>query len=152
APAAREVGLAEAARGGAAVRWRRGAGPEHVPRVRNDVGDQALLSVERLGVEGARRHPERSLEFCADLFGASGELGGPRRVALRDDLGERTHRLDRVRLHLDRRHRALRPLALRVQVAVAGVLPDLIGDSGRALALELDEEVAVEIAALFHPL
>src|SRR5207245_5741244 len=78
APAAREVGLAEAARGGAAVRWRRGAGPEHMPGVRDDVGDQALLSVERLGVEGARRHPERALELLAHFMRAGGELGGPR--------------------------------------------------------------------------
>src|SRR5204862_5568903 len=151
APAAREVGLAEAARGGAAVRVRCGAGPEPVPGVRNDVGDEALAAVERLRIKGPVRHPERALEFLSDLLGASGELGGPRRVALRDDLGERAHRLDRIRLHLDRRHRALGTLALRVQVAVAGVLPDLVGDPGRSLALELDEEVAVEIAALFHP-
>ena len=151
APAAREVGLAEAARGGAAVRVRCGAGPEHVPGVRNDVGDEALAAVERLRIKGPVGHPERALEFLSDLLGASGELGGPRRVALRDDLGERAHRLDRVCLHLDRRQRALGPPALRVQVAVAGVLPDLVGDPGRSLALELDEEVAVEIAALFHP-
>src|SRR5205823_14084919 len=151
APAAREVGLAEAARGGAAVRWRRGAGPEHMPGIGDDVRYQALLSVERLRVEGARRHPERALEFLVHFMRAGGELGGPRGIAFRDDLGERAHRLDRIRLYLDGRDRAVGPLALRVQVAVARILPDLVGDAGRALALELDEEVAVEIAALFHP-
>src|SRR5206468_6457611 len=90
--------------------------------------------------------------FLVHFMGASGELVGPLGIALRDDLSERAHRGDRVRLDLDRRDRAFGPLALRVQVAVAGILPDLIRDARRALALELDENIAVEIAALLHPL
>src|SRR5207237_3342958 len=105
----------------AAVRGSRGASPEHVSGVRDDVRDEALVAVQRLRIEGAARHPEGALEFLAYGLGASREPGGPSGIALRDDLGERSHRGDRVRLHLDRGDRAFWPFALRVEIAVAGI-------------------------------
>src|SRR5206468_2851428 len=45
-----------------------------------------------------------------------------------------------------------RSLPVPVEKAVARVLPVLVLDAGRALALELDEAIAVHVAALLHPL
>src|SRR4029077_14279742 len=111
------------------------ADPEHMPGVRDDVRDETLAAVEGLRIEGAPGHPERALEFPVHRLRARDELRVPRGIAFRDDLGERAHRRDRVRLHLDRRDRPLGTLALRVQVAVVRILPDLILDPALALAL-----------------
>src|SRR5205085_1510795 len=150
--ATREVSFAQTTRGGTAVRRRGGPDPDHVPGIRDDVRDHSLPAVERLRVEGARRHPERPLEFLAYRLRAGDELRGPGWIALRHDLAERAHRRDRVRLHLDGGDRAVGSFALRVEVAVVRILPDLIFDPGLALPLELYEEIAVAIAARSHPL